>query len=243
MNAQPILLVIAAAALATLPARAQSVDRRAMLTGGGPGYGRCNGEVVVDGVAEIEIRGDLGTLRNISGRQPEWRRFECTSPIPATAADIQFSGEGRGTERLVRTPYDNNGVAVIHIEDSDPGAHAYRFVLSWDGAAAPPTEAAVPPAQGRFGADQAVQLCEDAIRREAIQRFGARQIVLRGIHRDDNPGRSDWLVGTLEIHRPDATDEHRRFSCSVDFDNGRLRSANIEEPEGRSGAGRDRTAR
>jgi hypothetical protein len=95
---------------------------------------------------------------------------------------------------------------------------------------------------GRFTADQAVQVCQDAIRQQAIDRFGARQVVFRRINMDDNPGRRDWVVGMVELRRRSGMDEHFRFSCSVNFDTGRLRSANIEAPEGIGGAERDTAA-
>jgi len=209
---------------------------------------------MVDGSAEVNVRGDTATLRDISGRPPEWRNFECTAPMPANF-DVQFNGEGRGRIRMIRSPRENNGAAVIRIEDSEGGANPYRFQLSWDNRGSAPTGgggygAGVPPVNGRFGADQAVQACQDAIRRQAVERFGARQIVFRRINMDNSPGRNDWVVGMLEVRRPDGVEERRRFSCSVNFDNGRVRSADIESPEGggygrgnSGGADRDMSAR
>jgi hypothetical protein len=246
MNPRLILTMIAAAALAIAPVGAQNLQRRAVMTSGGsPEFGRCTAEVIVDGAAEVEIRGDMASLRDLSGRPPEWRRFECTGPMPANAANVRFTGEGRGSQRMIRTPNDNNGTAVVRIQDSEPGANLYRFELSWN-SPGPYPAAGVPPMNRRFGTDQAVQACQDTIRRQAMDRFGARQIVFRRINMDDNPGRNDWVVGMLEIRRPDGMEEHRRFSCSVNFENGRIRSADIEAPEGRMGGGsadRDMTAR
>jgi hypothetical protein len=245
MHARQVLIVIAGTALGLAPAGAQNLDRRAVMTGGGsPESGRCTAEVVVDGAAEVNIRGDMAGLRDLSGRPPEWRRFECTGAVPPNA-DVQFTGEGRGRLRLLRAPRDNNGVAVVRIEDSESGASAYRFELSWNNRA-PYPGAAVPPVNGRFGTDQAVQVCQDAVRRQAMDRFGAREIVFRRINMDDQPGRNDWVVGMIEMRRPDGMDERRRFSCSVNFDSGRVRSANIEGPERgsrESGADREVNAR
>jgi hypothetical protein len=225
MYARQILILFGGVALAFASAGAQS-QRRAVLTGGGPGSGRCTGEVVVDGAADVEIRGDMATLSDLSGRPPEWRSFECTSAIPPNAGNVQFSSEGRGRARMVTSPYRNNGVAVIHIEDPEGGANPYRFVLTWtEGSAAVPRG----PNDAGFDADQAVQLCQDAIRRQAVERFNARDMVFRRIGMNDNPGRNDSVVGVLEMRRPDGVEEHRRFSCSVNFEDGRVRSANIEE--------------
>jgi hypothetical protein len=236
------------------PAGAQGLQRRAVVPGGGnPEYGKCTGELMVDGAAEVNVRGDTATLRDISGRPPEWRNFACTAPMPANL-DVQFNGEGRGKIRMLRSPRENNGAAVIRIEDSEGGTNPYRFQLSWDNRGPSPVGgggygAGVPPVNGRFGGDQAVQVCQDAIRRQAVERFGAHQVVFRRINMDNNPGRNDWVVGMLEIRRPDGVEERRRFSCSVNFDNGRVRSADIESPEGgfrggnSGGADRDMTAR
>jgi len=120
--------MVAVAAVAS----AQTFPRRAAVVGGGgPDRGQCTIEVAVDGAAEVEIRGDSGVLRNLSGQQPQWRRFECTSALPANPADLHFAGvDGRGRQELVRDPR-NGGAAVVRIEDSDNGSESYTFTLSW----------------------------------------------------------------------------------------------------------------
>ena len=123
--------MVAAAALAG----AQTFPRRAAIVGGGSrDGGQCTVEVVVDGAAEVEIRGEVGVLRNLSGQQPQWRRFECTSPMPANPGDLRFSGvDGRGRQEMVRDPR-NGGAAVVRIEDPDNGSEGYTFNLSWGNA-------------------------------------------------------------------------------------------------------------
>jgi hypothetical protein len=83
----------------------------------------------------------------------------------------------------------------------------------------------------RAGADQAVQTCKDSIQQEAHERFGTAAINFRQTSIDNNPGRNDWVVGTVAIKtskwRPS---EVYRFSCSVDFSTGRVRSAHIGVP-------------
>jgi len=102
---------------------AQSYQRQATITGGGsPERGKCTIEVVVDIVAQVEIRGATATLRNTSGQPPQWRRFECNAPMPANPANFSFAGiDGRGRQSLVRDPR-NGGVAVVQIEDKDGGS-------------------------------------------------------------------------------------------------------------------------
>jgi hypothetical protein len=47
---------------------------------------------------------------------------------------------------------------------------------------------------------------------------------------DDNPGRNDWILGRLSVGRG----EQMQYSCSVDFQSGRVRSATID-PIGNGG--------
>jgi hypothetical protein len=243
MRPKPILILMAGAALAAAPSEAQSLERRAVLTGGSASNGRCSAEVVVDGAADVEIRGDMGTLRNLAGQMPEWRRFECTSAIPPMAANMEFRGEGRGDVRMVSTPYNNNGVAVVHIDDRSSGANIYRFSLTWNGEG-PSAATAVRPETRRIGADQALEVCQEAIRRQAVNSYGASRIVFLRTSTDNTPGRSDWVIGMLQMRRPDGTEERRRFSCSLNLQSGEVRSSNIEAGEASAGsANRDMTAR
>src|ERR1051326_1935947 len=240
-------------------AHAQQIQRRAEVTGGGSGERvKCTVEVVVDGAAEVEIRGDNATLRNLSGQQPQFRRFQCTGLMPVNPADFRFSGvDGRGRQELVRDPR-NGGVAVIRIEDSGSGAEGYTFDLTWSGGdqnlgnrypAAeqtrgtqyptsypggqvpnrqypgtsvqdprgqypggqyPTTGGPYPGDQERnrsqdrvnerdrqvnrqFTTDQAIRVCQDAVRHEAADRFHAREMNFQRIAIDDNPTRRDWV--------------------------------------------------
>ena len=113
--------------------RGQSYERRAFIRGGNPDRGKCTIEVVVDGAADVEVRGDSAVLRNLSGQPPQWRRFECTSPMPPNPANFRFSGvDGRGRQTLIRDPRDG-GAAVVRIEDPDNGSEGYTFDLTWSG--------------------------------------------------------------------------------------------------------------
>src|SRR5450432_1715613 len=128
------LITIAALTVAALPASAQNDQRRATFRNDGdPARGKCTIEVVVDGVAEIEIRGDNGVIRNLAGQPAQWRRFECSSPLPANPANFRFAGvDGRGSQQLVRDPR-NGGSAVVQINDPDNGAEGYTFDIFWGG--------------------------------------------------------------------------------------------------------------
>ena len=125
-------------AVATLAATSgilsgQIYERKAAIRGGSPDRGKCTIEVIVDGVAEVEIRGDNAILRNLSGRTPQWRRFECTGPLPGNPANFRFSGvDGRGRQTLIREPHNSSG-AVVRIEDPDNGSEGYTFDVTWSG--------------------------------------------------------------------------------------------------------------
>jgi len=247
---------------------AQTIQRKAVfVNGGSPNQGRCTVQVVVDGSAEIQIRGDTATLRNTSGQAPQWRRFECSGPMPANPQDFRFSGlEGRGQQMLIRDPRNGNGTAVVQIADPEAGAGDYTFEVSWGNGGGPITQGPQdryqqgpqdrypqdrnrqdrsfegpdqrPPDQRqlyrdepRFTADRTVQICQDSIRDRAISRFRTQNIDFQSIHVDDNPGRQDWVSGELAIPRRFGRPDIYRFSCSVDFRTGQVRSAQIDQFE------------
>ena len=108
--------------------------RTANIRGGG-GDGKCTIEVEVDGVAEVEIRGNTARLRTRVGKRAFWRRFDCNHPMPTRPYDFRFRGiDGRGRQSLVRDP-GNGGVAVVVIEDPQGGRQGYTFDLTWRGGA------------------------------------------------------------------------------------------------------------
>lgn len=125
----PVLLAAGAATL-----WAQSVtDRRTASIRGGDGEGKCTIEVVVDGVAQVEIRGQNASLRTISGAPSTFRRFECNQAMPDRPYGFRFEGvDGRGSQNLVRSP-ENGGQAVIRIEDPRGGREGYTFDIFWNG--------------------------------------------------------------------------------------------------------------
>src|SRR4051812_14475609 len=127
------LLVVATLASIAFAQRGDST-RRATMTGNRGGSGKCTIEVVVDGVAEVEVNGDMGRLRTLGGQPAEWRRFQCTSALPRTPVDFRFVGvDGRGRVELVRDPRNTRGIAMVRIEDSKGGREGYTFDLEWRG--------------------------------------------------------------------------------------------------------------
>ncbi len=110
----------------------QSIHAR---VSGGGGSGKCTFEVVVNGVADVEIRGDQGRLRTISGNPPQWRRLDCNQPLPLNPNDFRFTGvDGHGKQSLLQSPGSNNGVAVIHIDNKNRGNNeGYTGDITWNG--------------------------------------------------------------------------------------------------------------
>ena len=110
----------------------QSVQ--AKITGGG-GNGKCTFEVAVNGIAEVQIRGDQGRLVTVSGNPAQWRRLDCNQPLPLNPNALKFSGvDGHGQQTLVQSPSSNNGVAVIRIDNGNRGNNeGYTGDITWQG--------------------------------------------------------------------------------------------------------------
>jgi len=216
--------------------QAATLTRRAFITGGGGGRGKCTLEVDVDGAAEVEVAGDTGHLRTLSGRTAVWRRFQCNVPLPRMADDFRLIGvDGRGSVQLTRDPRTNGGRAVVHINDPKGGREGYTFDLQWReprgggwnaGPPAPPSFPGNGPGWGGgFPMDRAIGLCQDSVT-DRLNRDGYPYINFESTIPDDNPGRRDWITGTLSAkHR--FGNARFSFACSVDFSSGRLRSVDV----------------
>ena len=118
---------------AVVPASAQSQNIQARISGGG-GNGKCTFEVEVQGSAEVQIRGNEGNLRTLSGSPAQWRRLDCNQPLPGNPSNFKFSGvDGRGRQGLSADPNSNNGVAVIRIDNTTGGNEGYTGDITWNG--------------------------------------------------------------------------------------------------------------
>src|SRR3954471_8431203 len=104
MRATLSISLSAMAVLVTAASAQPNYQRRVTIAGNGPrDAGRCTVEVVVDGAAEGEVRGDNASMRDLSGRKPQWRRVECTGALPPNPVDFRFRPlSGRGAQQLVR---------------------------------------------------------------------------------------------------------------------------------------------
>ena len=269
---------------------AQTYQRQANIMGGGnPNQGKCTIEVVVDGAAQVEIRGNTATLRNLSGRPAQWRRFDCSAPMPVNAANLRVQGiDGRGRQSLIQDPR-NSGATIVQIEDRQGGAEGYTFDMMWDARGdyngayngnqndqrnnpnydqrnnpnydqrnnpnydqrARTTDGRNMPYDERyreqderyrgmnregayyrqyghgFGTQEAVRVCQTEVARQAMQRFSrVGEIHFMRTTIDDQPGREDWVLGSVDVHRG-MRQEIYDFSCSVNFDSGRVRTAQL----------------
>jgi hypothetical protein len=131
-----ILLSVLTTAFALLCATAVAQNTiNANITGGnGNGNGKCTFEVRVDGVANVQIRGNQGFIQTKSGMPAQWVRLKCNQPLPRNPYNFRFAGvDGRGRQYMLKDPAQNNGVAVIRIEDNRNGMEGYTGDIFWNG--------------------------------------------------------------------------------------------------------------
>jgi len=238
-------------------------QRQANITGGGDSRsGKCTMEVVVDDVAQVEIRGSNATLRTISGQPAQWRRFVCTSVMPQNPSNLHFAGvDGRGRVDLIRDA--RNGVVVLEIQDKQGGREGYTFDITWDSrdynqgqfnegrdrypnnpGASGESERYRYPSENRpnvndgeyyrryghaFGTDEAVRVCQQAVLTQATSRFHSANIHFNRTRLNDSPGRNDSITGSFDVHLGQGRERTFGFACSVNLDNGRVRSAEVSE--------------
>jgi hypothetical protein len=198
--------------------------------------GKCLIEVEVDGPAEIELYGDTGRIRSLSGSPATWRRFECYGPIPNHPTDFRFYGvDGRGRQQLVATPRGNRGVAVVRIDDPHGGREAYTFDVTWKGGTygdyrdgAYRSEPGYYPGQGAYGesSDPNVVACREAVRHRASVDYGYRNIQFFDADSTYRERPRDHVTGTFEARRDDRT-EQMQYSCSMNG-GGSVRSVKIQ---------------
>jgi hypothetical protein len=171
MNKSSLILAGCVSAL-LLHADVGALPRRATITGGNSSNGKCTIEVNVDGSAEVEVFGDTGLLRTLSGETAVWRRFQCNAPMPRDPGNFRFVGvDGRGGVRLLRDPRNNRGRALVHIDDPKSGREGYTFDLQWRGSAEsnwPPSPQPGPgpapgPGRGDPAFDRAIRVCQHSV--------------------------------------------------------------------------------
>lgn len=236
-----VICIFAAALPTSSQGTGPSEVRQATFTiRGSRGWDKCTIEVVVDGTADVEIRGDRAVLRTLAGQPATWRRFECSGPLTAYPEEFKFTGiDGRGNQRLVQDPRNGRGTAIVRIEDPRGGSEGYTFDIEWRGGGNfPPPGQNLPPTRSmpsdRPGTTpisrdlgRVVSLCQRAVEERAA-RDGITNFMIESLQADLRPGQNHWIAGT-------ATASQRRlgrgvaynFSCSVNFDTGVLYSVEL----------------
>jgi hypothetical protein len=208
----------------TVALNAQSL--RATISGSSRDGGTCTVQVNVDGAAEVEIHGDAGFLRTVSGRPAAWRRFQCSAPLPNAPSDLRMSRiEGRGMVRIVEDPRRSGGRAVIRIEDPQSGSATYRFDLEWR--AFPPSgwPPSLPPGRGGIVSPRVIQACKDAVA-ERLHRNGYDYLTFDRVSPGTSPG---WMrsIDGLVTGKHGHANHRFSFSCNVDLSTGSVRSVDV----------------
>jgi len=155
--------------------------------------------------------------------------------MPGNLVNFRFQGvDGRGRQSLASDPR-RGGPVVVRIEDPDNGSEGYTFDIFWQGGGGFPPQGGpgYGPGpgrdrgyRGRTSVDDAVRICQDSVGAEANDRLRGSPINFRRTTIDNNPGRQDWVIGTFDSRRG-----IYNFSCSVDFQSGRVRSADFQRAD------------
>jgi hypothetical protein len=138
---------------------------------------------VVNGSAEVQIRGGQGQVRTLSGQPAQWRRLNCNQPLPRNPGNFRFAGvDGRGKQYLVSNPNNNNGVAVIRIDNNRNNMEGYTGDIMWNGGQGwpgndggqwqpGPGNGGQWPGNGQVNA-RVIPNCQNAIRNQLVPRYG-----------------------------------------------------------------------
>jgi hypothetical protein len=167
--------------------------------------------------------------------------------MPTNPGDFRFVGvDGRGRQELIQDPSSGRGAAIVRIQDPEGGAEGYTFDLVWRGGGLAPGPTGQPLGGRDRGAspNDALRACQDAVRASANQKYGLRDINIRNLNAEDNPGRNDTIMGSFDVRRGNSSETYR-FSCGVNLANGTVRGVEIfqgrAEPPANRYAGRDAT--
>ncbi len=244
------IYTLAAAAILAAPAGADTEFRAKKMTRNEVpfGKGQCDIRLRVDGEVEVSVRGDLVSIRTISGREPRDDGSECNEPLPIRPFDgLAFEVRDRRNDiSLLSEPERYNGFrAVVRIWDSDGGEGRYHFRLSWqfDGGGSSRRDSDDRYGPGnrdsndrygprdrgpgwRFSPDLAIAACSQSVRASVTGEYGYRNVQIRDAWRDERPGRADNIVGDATGSRGSRL-EYFLFSCDVDWDEGRVVSADV----------------
>jgi hypothetical protein len=171
--------------------------------------------------------------------------------MPLNPTYFNFRGiSGRGQQQLTHNP-STDGNAIIRINDPSGGNSTYAFEVEWQGrnenvdpfGSSGSAERSGEPSI--FGPDntakgkgkgkgrtmtsaEGIEACQQEIARLASQRFGSNTPYFRRVVVNNNRGGQDRVRGTIDVNAGNNQAQRYRFSCDVNLNNGRIRSANIE---------------
>jgi hypothetical protein len=211
------------------PLHAELVSmRRAATRGEYNGEGKCTIAVEVSGVAEIDVQGEMGRIRTLSGHASLWRRFDCNVPMPRDPAVFHITAiDGRGEVELLNPPRQNGGRAVVRITDHQDGRGVYSFDLVWQGGSAKapatwdPGPPAADPVRGGRAPEMVQRACMDAVRARALADFHLRELEFHAVQYDARQSTNDGVIGNFDTHQ-NGNRERYNFSCRVDIASGRI---------------------
>jgi hypothetical protein len=195
------------------------------------GKGQCDIRLQIDGEAEVSVEGDRVVIRTISGRDGRDDGSECNEPLPyGEVRNFNYEvKDSRGEIVLLDQPSRRSGRVVVRIRDSQGGEGRYHFRLSWDMTGSGnlrPGFGGGPPQAARFGVNEAISTCNDAVRAKIFNDFRFPRVDIRNTRADDRPGRNDYILGEAYGQRGGANAAFT-FFCRVDFSSGRVRSVDV----------------
>ena len=202
------------------------------------GKGQCDIRLQIDGEAEVSVEGDRVFIRTLSGRDGRDDGSECNEPLPR--GEVRNSNyevkDSRGEIALLDQPSRRNGDrAVVRIRDSKGGEGRYHFRITWDitgsgggggGGYQRPGFGGGPQAPTRFTVNEAINVCQEAVRSRIFNEYRFPRVDIRNARGDDRPGRNDFIIGEAVGQRGVMRNEFN-FVCGVDFSSGRVRSVDV----------------
>ena len=229
---------LAAVLILSLPAGAETEFRaRKMTRGDVPlGKGQCDIRLRVDAEVEVSVRGDVVSIRTISGRDPRDDGSECNEPLPdRTLEGFTFEVLDRRNDMvLLAEPSRRNGFrAIVRIRDSEGGEGRYHFRLSWrmtgGGYGSDYGGGADPRDQGRSGTSgmtAAMDACRGAVSQRIADQYRVDNLAILNIRVDNGPGRNDVIIGEATGRRGRGRASFS-FACRVDLNSGRVRTVDV----------------
>jgi hypothetical protein len=210
---------------------------------GGPGYPNQQPGYPQQSLPGQPPSGDRGDRdHDRDGDRGRGGRFEADDAIHqcGDAAEGQLRRNGYRETRVIEAKMDGDAgrgdwIYGKLIGRRGPNTETFGFACSVDFDARRIGAVNVRPANdgyyggdadhNRFSKERAIRACREAVQ-DRLRHDGYTDFDVRKMDVDDRPGNNDWIVGGLAARRGGFSDNFE-FSCSVDFDAGRIRSINV----------------